>query len=151
MDAHPSAPERALPPVQQIAVAVLALIVIGGIYTAAHLPRHVPQGPTVALLAAAVVLLGIDIGLLARIEGFAWSAFRLVFGWVLAAYLVIAGMLEYVFVYDHTRGTQLLILSLMLVVFALDIPLLLGFSVARFQDPHAAEPAPGAPTRPLQS
>jgi hypothetical protein len=27
------------------------------------------------------------------------------------------------------------ILSLMLAVFALDIPLLLGFSVARFQDP----------------
>jgi hypothetical protein len=39
-----------------------------------------------------------------------------------------------VFIYDHTRGSQLLILSLMLVVFAVDIPLLLGFSVARFQD-----------------
>ena len=53
--------------------------------------------------------------LLSRIEDFAWSAFRLVAGWVLAAYVVIAGMLEYVFVYDHTRGTQLLILTLMLV------------------------------------
>jgi uncharacterized membrane protein len=48
---------------------------------------------------------------------------------------VIAGMLEYVFVYDHTRGTQLVILSLMLFVFALNIPMLLGFSVARFQEP----------------
>jgi hypothetical protein len=30
----------------------------------------------------------------------------------------------------------------MLVVFAVDIPLLLGFSVARFQDADAAEPGP---------
>jgi hypothetical protein len=64
---------------------------------------------------------------------------------------VIAGMLEYVFVYDHTRGTQLLILSLMLAVFAVDIPLLLGFSVARFQDAHdsmsAGEPGRRSPLR----
>jgi hypothetical protein len=139
MEAHggPGAPERDLPPIQQIGVAVLALIVIGGIYTAAHLPRHVPQGPTIALLSAAVVLLAVNVSLLARIDGFAWSAFRLVGGWVLVAYLIIAGMLEYVFIYDHTRGTQLLILSLMLAVFAVDIPILLGFSVARFQDADA--------------
>jgi membrane-bound acyltransferase YfiQ involved in biofilm formation len=134
VEAHSPTQERRLPPIQQIAVVVLVLIVAGGIYTAAHLPRHVPQGPTIALLCAAVVLLAINVGLLVRIEGFAWHTFRLVSGWVFLAYLVIAGMLEYVFIYDHTRGSQLLILSLMLVVFAVDIPLLLGFSVARFQD-----------------
>ena len=135
MEAHPPVEERRLPPIQQIAVAVLVLIVIGGIYTASHLPRHVPQGPTIGLLVAAVVLLAVNVSLLARIEGFAWGAFRLVSGWVFLAYLVIAGMLEYVFIYDHTRGSQLVILSLMLAVFAVDIPILLGFSVARFQDP----------------
>jgi hypothetical protein len=135
MEAHQPVAERPLPPIQQIAITVMVLIVIGGIYTAAHLPRHVPQGPTITLLVAASVLLGVNVVLLARIEHFAWHAFRLVAGWVLVAYLVIAGMLEYVFVYDNTSGTQLLILSLMLAVFALDIPLLLGFSVARFQDP----------------
>jgi hypothetical protein len=129
--------ERPLPPIQQIAVATIVLIVIGGVYTAAHLPRHVPQGPTVALLAGAGFLLAVNVILLARIEHFAWGVFRLVTAWVFAAYVVIAGMLEYVFVYDHTRGTQLLILTLMLAVFAVDIPLLLGFSVARYQDPEA--------------
>jgi membrane-bound acyltransferase YfiQ involved in biofilm formation len=132
---HPQVAERELPPIQQIAIAVLVLIVIGGIYTAAHLPRHVPQAPTITLLALAAVLLGVNFVLLSRIEHFAWNAFRLVAGWVLVAYIVIAGMLEYVFVYDDTRGTQLLILTLMLLVFAVNIPLLLGFSVARFQDP----------------
>ena len=124
-----------MPPVQEIAAATLVLVVAGGIYTASHLPRHVPQGPTIALLAAACVLLAVNITLLARIENFAWKSFRLVAGWVLAAYVVIAGMLEYAFVYDGTSGSQLVILTAMLVVFAIDIPLLLGFSVARFQDP----------------
>jgi hypothetical protein len=129
--------ERRLPPIQPIAVATIVLVVIGGIYTAAHLPRHVPQGPTITLLAAAVVLLATNVMLLARIQPFAWRIFRVVTAWVFAAYIVIAGMLEYVFVYDHTRGTQLLILTAMLAVFAVDIPLLLGFSVARYQDPDA--------------
>jgi len=134
-DGGPPPPERDLPPIQQIGVAVLALIVVGGIYTAAHLPRHVPEGPTIGLLAAAAVLLAVNVALLSRIERFAWHAFRLVGGWVLLAYVIIAGMLEYVFVYDGTRGSQLVILTLMLLVFAVDIPMLLAFSVARFQDP----------------
>jgi hypothetical protein len=129
--------ERRLPPIQPIAIAVLALIVIGGIFTAAHLPRHVPQGPTIALLAGAVVLLAVNAVLLSRIEHFAWGTFRLVAGWALLAYVVFAGMLAYVFVYDQVRGSQLLILLGMLVVYALDIPMLLGFSVARFADPDA--------------
>jgi len=129
------AEERSLPPIQPIAVAILVLIVTGGVYTAAHLPRHVPQGPTIALLGAACVLLAVNAVLLSRIEGFAWGRFRQVATWVLLAYLVIAGMLEYVFVYDHTRGTQLLILTLMLAVFAVNVPMLLGFAVARFDEP----------------
>jgi hypothetical protein len=140
MEAHGAQPQivpgdAKLPPVQQIAVAVLALIVIGGIYTASHLPRHVPSGPTIGLLVAAALLLALNAVLLSRIEPFNWRVFRQVAGWVLLAYAVIAGMLEYVFIYDHTRGTQLLILTLMLAVFAVNIPMLLGFSVARFQAP----------------
>lgn len=142
MEAHASEPQLVpadgrLPPIQQIAVAVLALIVVGGVYTAAHLPRHVPQGPTIALLAVAALLLALNAVLLSRIEPFNWRVFRQVAGWVLVAYAVVAGMLEYVFVYDHTRGSQLVVLTLMLAVFMVDIPVLLGFSVARFQAPDA--------------
>jgi len=44
-------------------------------------------------------------------------------------------MLEFVFLYDHTLGFMLIALTVSLIIFALDIPLLLGFSVARYQDP----------------
>ena len=86
-------------------------------------------------LPAGSALLAVNAALLSRIERFAWRTFRLVAAWVLLAYVVIAGMLEYVFIYDDTRGSQLVILTAMLAVFAVNIPLLLGFSVARFQDP----------------
>jgi hypothetical protein len=66
-------------------------------------------------------------------------------GWALAAYLVIAGMLEFVFVLDHTRGGLLIVLTLMLAVFAVNVPLLLAFSVARYQPGTTAASGGGAP------
>lgn len=122
-----------LPPVSQLAIAALALVIIGGIDLAAHLPRPAPLAPAVAALAVAGVALLAGFASLSRVREFAWRTFARVAGWTLAAYLVIAGMLEFVFVLDHTRGAVLAVLTLMLVVFALDIPLLLGFSVARYQ------------------
>jgi len=48
---------RKLPPVTQVGMLSLALIVAGGIYLAAHIPQHVPLAPAVALLAASALLL----------------------------------------------------------------------------------------------
>jgi hypothetical protein len=65
-------------------------------------------------------------------------------GWALLAYGVIAGMLEFIFVFDHTRGGSLVVFTLSLLVFALDVPLLLAFSVARYQEVGSTpEPSPG--------
>ncbi len=136
--APPAPTERALPPVRPLAIATLALVVVGGIFMAAHIPNAIPLGPPIALLSASAVLLVVNVVLLARVHPFAWHTFFLVGRWTLLAYLIIAGMLEYVFAYDHTPGRELVLVSLMLVVFAVDVPLLLGFSVARYQDPDGA-------------
>ncbi len=127
VDRQPGAP----PPITQLIVGSLALIVVGGIYMAARLPGHVPLGLPLGLLIAAAVLLLATVIALARLPGFAWWRFFGVGRWALLAYVVIAGMLEYVFVLDHTHGGQLVVLTAMLVVFALDVPILLAFSVAR--------------------
>lgn len=124
---------RRLPPVTGLAVAAMALVIAGGIYLAAHLPRPAPLGPPVAALAFAAVALLAAAALLARVRDFAWHTFFVVAGWTLAAYVVIAGMLGFVFVLDHTPGRPLIVLTLMLAVFAIDVPLLLAFSVARYQ------------------
>jgi hypothetical protein len=125
--------QRKLPPVTSFAVAALILVIAGGIDLAAHLPRPAPLGPAIAALAGAGLALVAGIAVLARLRDFAWRTFFVVGGWTLAAYVVIAGMLEFVFVLDHTPGSLLIVLSLMLLVFAIDIPLLLAFSVARYQ------------------
>lgn len=132
-------------PIGQLAGAVVALVVSGGIYLAAHLPAPPSLAPAVGLVAAAGALLVVALVLLARLRDFAWQRFFLVARWTLVAYVVEAGMLEYVFVLDHVRGGSLAVLTAMLVLFALDIPLLVAFSVARHQQVGGATgglPAP---------
>jgi hypothetical protein len=126
--------ERRLPPVTQMGMASLALIVAGGIYLSAHLPKHVPLTPAVVLLACSVLLLLLNVSLLARVAGFAWSRFFAVARWALLAYVVIAGMIEFSFLRDHLSGGPLVVLTLSLVVFAVHVPLLIGFTVARYAD-----------------
>jgi hypothetical protein len=134
--------ERRLPPVTELGMTSLALIVIGGIYLSAHLPRHVPLAPAIALLAASSMILGVNLILLGRVEGFAWDRFALVFKWSLVAYGITAGMILYAFVHDHVHGSALLVLALSLVVYAVQVPVLIAFTVARFADPAGpADPA----------
>ena len=54
--------EQRLPPVTELGMASLALIVAGGIYLSSHIPQHVPLAPAVALLAASAALLVINLG-----------------------------------------------------------------------------------------
>ena len=126
--------ERRLPPVTEIAMASLALIVAGGIYLSAHLPEHVPLAPAIVLLAASAVLLVGNLFALSRVRDFDWRRFFLVARWSMLAYLVIAGMIEYAFLRNHLRGGPLVVLTLSLAVFAVHVPTLVGFTVARYPD-----------------
>jgi hypothetical protein len=126
--------ERRLPPVTQLGMASLAMIVAGGIYLSAHLPDHVSLTPAIVLLAASAALFAGNLMLLARVEGFAWRRFFEIARWALLAYAIIAGMIEYVFLRNHTSGGALVVLSLSLALFAVHVPVLIGFTVARYQE-----------------
>jgi len=123
-----------LPPVTQVGMLSLALIVAAGIYLSAHLPKHVPLAPAIALLAASALLLAGNLLALARARGFHWRRFLQIARWALLAYAIIAGMIEYVFLRNHTSGGPLVVLTLALVVFAVHVPVLIGFTVARYDD-----------------
>jgi hypothetical protein len=127
--------ERPLPPVTQVAMLSLALIVTGGIYLSAHLPGHVPLGPAVVLLAASVILMVVNLASLARTRDFAWPRFFQVARWSLLAYSLIAGLILYSFLQNHVTGGTLVVLTLSLVVFAVHVPTLIGFTVARYYEP----------------
>src|SRR3954468_1885908 len=124
--------ERRLPPVTGVAITSMALIVTGGIWIASHLPHHVPLGPAVALLAASALLVVVNVVSLARVPDFNWGSFFLVAKWAGLAYAITAAILEWVFVKDGTSGGQLVVVTLSLVVYAVHVPLLIGFTVARY-------------------
>jgi hypothetical protein len=136
--------ERRFPPFTQIGMVSLALIVTGGIYLSAHLPEHVPLGPAVALLVASTLLLTLNIVLLTRVKDFAWARFFQVFKWALLAYAFTAGMIGYAFLKDHLRGGPLVVLVLSLVIYAVQVPTLIAFTVARYDqsEPGGLDRAP---------
>ncbi len=124
--------KRPHPPFTQVGMASLALIIIGGIYLSSKIPEHVSLGPAVALLVASALLLAYNLFSLTRVEGFAWWRFAQVTKWTLLAYTTIAGMIEFAFLENHVTGGTLVVLTLSLVVFALEVPTLIAFTVARY-------------------
>jgi hypothetical protein len=133
---RPDMPDQdSLPPVAEVSMAAMVLIIVGGIFMASHLPQAAPTTLPIIVLVGAIGLIAWNVFALARLREFSWSSFWLVAKWAFAAYVVITGMLFYVFVRDGTRGTQLVLITLMLICYGLIIPMLLAFSVARYQPP----------------
>ena len=130
---------RRLPPIAQLTVCSLALVVIGGILMASYVPRQPPLAVPAALAAVRAVLALTSGFLLSRLKQFAWPRFFLAFRWALLAYVVSAGMIGFAFVRDHTRGAPLALVIVMLVIFALDVPVVIAFTVARYSSrPYAS-------------
>lgn len=126
--------EQRLPPVTALGMTSLGLIVAGGIYLSAHIPNDVPLTLPVILLALSALLLIGNLVAIRRIDGFAWARFVDVAKWALLAYVITAGMIEYVFVRNDLTGGPLVVLTLSLVVYAVHVPMLIGFTVARYAD-----------------
>jgi hypothetical protein len=129
------APAVSEPPVTQLGMASIALVAGGVIYLASYLPRHANLGPAVACLAVAVLVLAASFVLLARRPAFAWWRFKQVFGWMLLAYSVVGGMIVYAFVYDHTHGWTLAVMTCLLATFVVDVALIPAYTVARYERP----------------
>jgi hypothetical protein len=131
--------ERRYPPFTEIGMLALALIVIGGIYLSSHIPQHVPLGLPTALLIASAALVVVNLALLTRVPGFAWPRFFQVGKWALLAYLFTAALIEFAFLQNHLKGGPLVILTLSLLVYAVQVPALIAFTVARYDTSSLGE------------
>lgn len=127
----------AIPPVIEIGVLALALIVIGGIYISSYFPSRPPLVLPEILVALAILMVAFNVASIILAKEFAKDTFVKVGRWALLAYTVAAGMLEYVFIYDGAEGDVLILLTLMLIVFAVDVPMIIAFTVAMFQSPRS--------------
>ena len=126
--------EQRFPKAVETVTASLAAVVVGGVWLGSHAPRRPPLAlPTVLLVVAAALLLA-GIVMITRVAGFSWDTFVRVGRWALLAYIIAAGMIEFAFVRNHTRGAPLAVVTGMLVVFALDVPFIIATTVARYDD-----------------
>ena len=126
--------EQNFPKAIEVAVVSLAAVVVGGVWLGSHAPRRPPLGLPTVLLIVAAALLVIGFVMITRVAGFSWDTFVRVGRWALLAYIIAAGMIEFAFVRNHTRGAPLAVVTGMLVVFALDVPFIIATTVARYQD-----------------
>jgi hypothetical protein len=66
------------------------------------------------------------------VRDFAWRRFVAVGKWALLAYTITAGLIEFAFLRDGMSGAPLIVLTLSIVVYAVHVPVLIAFTVARY-------------------
>ena len=124
-------PERSW--VVPLAVAALASAFVALGVIAAFLPKAVPMAWPASLLVLAALLTVATVLTLSRRRRFAWGLFFTVARWVLVLTGVFAALAVYVFVLDGTPGSTLAVLAAVLVLAAVDVPILVAYSVARYE------------------
>lgn len=123
------------PPVWECGVVTLICVVVSVVLLASYIPTLPDTVPVYILLAAGTILIGVQLFLVGSMDNFSRRSFHTVGGYALIAYIVIGGMIEYTFIRNGVRGQELALLTWGLALFVLDVPLILGFSVARYQAP----------------
>ncbi len=121
-------------PAAWVATGALLCAVTGGVIMASYAPRRPPLAAPLVLALVGLAALAGAYGWLARTRGFAWSSYVRVFRWALLAYVIASALIEFAFVRDHTRGAPLFVVSLLLVDFALSVPMTIATTVASFAD-----------------
>jgi hypothetical protein len=116
-----------------LATLSLVLVIAGGIVMVSAMPNEPSLAVPVALLALSAMILTVNVVLLVTLRDFAWRTFSTVGRWALLAYAVSGGMIEFAFLHNHVSGTPLLLLTLMLLMFVINVPLIISFTVARYQ------------------
>ncbi len=66
-------------------------------------------------------------------QGFAWKLFFTVAKWVFVLTSVFTAMGVYIMAYDKLRGTTLLVMIAVLLLAAVNVPILIGFAVGRHE------------------
>ena len=123
---------RSSPVVAFITATVVSCILSAGIVIA-HVPGPAPIWGSILWLCIAAALTVVSIVLVLRRKPFARKLFFKVAKWVFLYMLVLSSVGEYVLVFDGTRGAALVVMTLTILLFLVNIPMLWGFSVARHE------------------
>lgn len=120
------------PVVACIVGTIISCILAAGIIIA-HVPEPAPMWGSIMWVCIAAVLTVATVVLILRKKPFARKRFFTVAKWVFLYILVLSGMGEYVMAFDGMRGETLVVMTVILLLFLVNIPMLWGFSVVRHE------------------
>jgi hypothetical protein len=120
------------PVVACIVGTIISCILAAGIIIV-HIPASAPMWGSIMWVCIAAVLTVATMVLILRKKSFARKRFFTVAKWVFLYILVLTGMAEYVMAFDGMRGETLVVMTIILLLFLVNIPMLWGFSVARHE------------------
>lgn len=127
---------RSLPPVPAICEVSLAATIAAAIVLAVDLPRAGNLLAPSLLAGVAWACILVAAAMIAGIRSFNFRVFTMVSTRQFLAELVVAGMLEFVFLRDHLPDGPLVIFTVLVGSFSVAVALLMGFQVARWQEPR---------------
>lgn len=110
---------------------VSSILALGIIIT--YMPEPAPLWGPLMWDGIGAVLTVASITQIARKQRFNRKLFFKVAKWAFLYILVLSGMGEYIIVFDGSRGETLVIMTITLLFFLFNIPMLWGFSVARHE------------------
>ena len=114
---------------------VACILALGIVIT--YIPEPAPLWGPIMWCGIGAALTVASIIQIARKPRFNRNLFFKVAKWAFLYILVLSGMGEYIIVFGGTRGKTLIIMTVALLLFLINIPMLWGFSVARHQpNPH---------------
>lgn len=124
-----------MPPVVPVSMVGLGLAVVAGVLLASQVASDPSLVIPTVMVVAAVLLELLAVAMVATIRPFAWPRFGQVVMWTLLAYVIQGGMIEYSFIRNAVPSGPLVVLTVGIVVFSTIVPLMIAFTVARYQDP----------------
>ncbi len=132
-EAGPYLGDRSRSPIVAASVSSIVFAFLSVGFIASYLPRKAPMVWPVAFLVVSAVLWIVAVLMLTRLRTFAWPLFFKVLRWVSILPAIFAALAIFVFVSDGTGGSTLLVMVAVLILAAANIPLVIGFSVARHE------------------
>ncbi len=141
---QPASPKTGvpIPPPNAFAVLVLVLVLIAIGTVASYLPGPAPLDVTLPVMEVALVAYAGAVWRLFGTRTYAWPTFFAVARPAFWASATGALIIEFAFHHDDTAGWSSAILSTGLALIVLDLPLLLGYSIARNDPTPEPEPEP---------